>query len=218
MGSFFAHQLPPGTRCLVHSRTAAKARSLADAVNGGRCTSIADLAPAGLVAVAVPAAEVAAVIDDLLRVVDDGTIVLNMATAARVPDHQRSVRPDVHLVEAKVVGHAGTLALGVPGLVVVDGPDHVFGTVAACLPGFGRVVRGDASLVETVNRIGSKEAARAVVAIRRGLADANVPEGWFEPAIRNVASGTVRAIAEDDIGHFLRSVLDNLERAERSPG
>lgn len=219
MGSFFASQLPLGTDLLVHSRRPDAARRLADRVEGQACETIRDLTPAGLIAVAVPAPAVDEVVTRLIDVIHDGTIVLNMATAVRIPESLRRRRPEVHLIETKVVGHAGSLAMGVPGLVVVECPDtSILELIRSHLPGYGRVVAGDPDLVEKTNRISSREAARTAVAMRRLLTEAGIPVDWHDPAIGNVCSGTLRAIIEGDVGHFLRSTLDemNQEHPERT--
>jgi hypothetical protein len=212
MGSFFASQIPADTDLLIHSRHPDAARRLADRVGGRACETIRELAPARLIAIAVPAPAVEEVVTGLVGVVRDGTILLNMATAARIPESLRRTRPEVLLIETKVVGHAGSLAMGVPGLVIVECSDAaILDVIRSHLPGYGRVVAGDPDLVERANRISSREAARTAVAVRRQLTEAGIPSDWHDAAIGNVCSGTLRAIVEGDVGHFLRRILDEMK-------
>ena len=106
-----------------------------------------------------------------------------------------------------------SISWGEPGIVVVDCNDkRRFNFIKDQLPGFHKVVQGEASLVERINKIGSTEGIKAAVSVRKKLAALNVPDEWIDVAIRTVCAGTMRSYTENDLGHFALELVRKLER------
>jgi hypothetical protein len=212
MGAVVARQLPGETRKIVIDTDLDTARGVADAVRGTASADLATAAEADLVAVVLPAPAVNATVQRLVGVLKTGAMVLNMATTATVDRSVAAKSRGVLVVDAKVIGHAASMARGAPGILVVKTEDpEVFGRVRQQYPGFS-VVQGDADLVSAVNTIGSTEGIRAAVNVRKQLRAKRVPEDWIAVAIRTVCAGTMISFAENDLGHFARELAQRLER------
>ena len=212
MGSVVARQLPGETRKIVIDTDLDKARGLADAVRGTASADLAAAAEADLVAVVLPAPAMKETVQCLVGVLKTGAIVLNMATTATVDRSVAATNSGVLVVDAKVVGHAASMARGAPGILVVKTEDlEIFGRIRQHYPGFS-VVQGDADLVSAVNTIGSTEGIRAAVSVRKQLCAKGIPDEWIAVAIRTVCAGTMISFTENDLGHFARELAQRLER------
>lgn len=214
MGSVIAGQLPEDTQKIIIDIDLEKARRLADRVGGTASEKVESAAEADLAAVVLPTPVVAQTVGRLLDVLKAGALILNMATTARIDPVLLEKNRSVPLVDAKIIGHAASISKGEPGIVVVDCDDaDRFDLIRSQLPGFGRVVQGDASMVAQINTIASTEGIRAAVAVRKQLAALDVDRRWIDVAVRTVLAGTIRAFAEDDLGHFARELVARLEKA-----
>jgi predicted dinucleotide-binding enzyme len=211
MGSVVARQLPGETRKIVIDTDLHKARALANAVRGEANSDLAAAAEADLVAVVLPTSAVNETVRRLVGVAKKGALILNMATTATVDSSVATKNRDVLVVDAKVVGHAASMARGSAGILVVKTEDPtVFGTIQRQYPGFS-VVQGDADLVPAVNTIGSTEGIKAAVSVRKQLRARNIPEDWIAVAIRTVCAGTMMSFTENDLGHFAQELARRLE-------
>lgn len=213
MGSVIAGQLPRSTRKIIIDIDLQRAGKVAQ-MTGGRASDTLDSAGAAdLVAVVLPTPMVAGIVAQLLDLAKPGAIILNMATTARIDPALAGKRPDVRIVDAKIIGHAKSISEGAAAIVVVGCDDAaVLTRIRSQLPGFQRVVAGDAGLVAEINRIGSAEGIRAAVRIRRQLSQQGMPREWIDVAIRTVCAGTLKAFVEDDLGDFARDLAIKIER------
>ena len=219
MGSVVARQLPGTTTKIIIDQDRETACRLADSVNGTPSDNLESAREADLVAVVLPAPAVNATVAALLAIVGRETIILNMATAAQVAPALLTLGRDraIAVIDAKIIGHAASIAGGAPGIIVVDCPDAgKFRRIRDQLPEFHQVIQGDAGLVEMINRTASTEAIRAAVRVRRQLRDANVPQAWIDVALQTVCAGTIKAFAAGDLGHFALELARRIEREETS--
>lgn len=220
MGSVVAAQLPPGTRKRIIDIDLQKAARVARMTGGEAFDSLEGAAPADLIAVVLPAPMVEGIVSRLIDLAKSGAVILNMATTARIDPAVSGKRPDVTVVDAKIVGHARSMSEGEAAMIVVGSEDPgILARVRSQLPGFRRVVSGDPDLVPEINRIGSGEAIRAAVRIRRELRGRGIPEDWIDVAIRTVCAGTMKAFVDGDLGDFARALAREVElELEGAPG
>ena len=212
MGSVVAGQLPKSTNKIIIDIDSEKASRLAETVGGVPSDSLESANKADLVAVVLPTPVVNETVEKLLNVVQKGAIILNMATAAHIDPAFLKNKKEIWIVDAKIIGHAMSISRGEPGIVVVDCDDASrFDLIREQLPGFHKVVRGDAGLVEKINKIGSTEGIKAAVKVRKKLSELDVPEEWMHVAIRTVCAGTMKSFTENDLGHFALELVKKIE-------
>lgn len=215
MGSFFGGQLPEDVEKLVIDTDEAKAKALAERVGGAYATLLSAAAGADVIAIVLPGTAVNAVADKLGPIAKEGAVVMNMATEGEIGEATRAAYPNVHYVDAKIIGHARSMALGAPGYVVINTRDEsVYEKAAHCLPGYAKVVMGDSSLVPLINKIGSGEGIRAAVRVRKLLKQYDIPREWEDIVIYTVCAGTMRSYVEGDLGEFAQKLADRLEAEE----
>jgi len=213
MGSVIARQLPPSTKKIIIDTDLEKACGLADAVDGIGSDSLKRAVEADLIAVVLPAPAVNETVIQLIGQAKPGTIILNMATAAVTDPTLQHKRPDISLIDAKIIGHAQSISGGEPGIVVVNTRDEAtLNTIRSRLPEFYAVVSGDPDVVAHINRIASTEGIRAAVRVRHQLAEYNIPNEWIDVAIRTVCAGTLKAFVEDDLGDFARELVKEMQK------
>lgn len=213
MGSVIAAQLPRSTRKIIIDIDLQQAARVARMTGGEASDALDSAAEADLVAVVLPAPMVAGIVAQLIDLAKPGAVILNMATAARIDPALSGKRPDVSVIDAKIVGHAGSMAKGESAMIVVGSEDTgILTLIRSQLPGFRRVISGDPDLVAEINRVGSSEAIRAAVRIRRHLRGQGIPEDWIDVAIRTVCAGTMKAFVEGDLGGFAQALAQEIEQ------
>lgn len=212
MGSVIAGQLPPDTRKIIIDSDLKKARRLANAVDGIGSDTLNSAAEADLIAVVLPAPAVNETTLQLIDQAEPGTIILNMATAAAIDPFLQHKRPDILLIDAKIIGHAQSISAGEPGIIVVGTEeDATLEKIRSRLPGFQAVVSGDPNLVAHINRTASTEGIRAAVRVRHQLSEYSIPDEWIDVAIRTVCAGTLKAFVEDNLGDFARELVKEIQ-------
>ncbi len=212
MGSIVAGQLPGSTEKIIIDIDLEKARQLAEKVDGNPSDSLESAKKADMVAVVLPTPVVNETVEKLLIVVQRGTIILNMATTAHIDPDLLENNRGISIIDAKIIGHAMSISRGEPGLVVVKCEDQgKFDRIRKQLPGFHKVIQGEADLVEKINRIGSTEGIKAAMKVRSKLLKLDVPEEWIDVAIRTVCAGTMKSFTENDLGHFALQLVKKIE-------
>jgi glycerol-3-phosphate dehydrogenase len=217
MGSVVAAQLPRATRKLIIDRDVEKARRLVGRTGGEASASLEDTADATMIFLVLPAPAINDALARLVKIVRAGCMILNMATTAHLDQALIEENRQVLIVDARIIGHAMSISKGEPGIVVVACDDQQkIGLIRNQLPGFHKVVQGDAALVEKINTIGSTEGLRAALTVKAKLAAMNIPDEWIDVAIRTVCAGTMRSYVENDLGHFARQLVQRLDKEIRS--
>ena len=217
MGSVVARQLPKRTKKIIIDSDREKALHLAQSIKGLASDRLESAREAEVVAIVLPTPAVNATIAVLVDIAKPESIILNMATTAHVDPALLALRSDIAIIDAKIIGHAASIAGGAPSIIVVDCPDgSKFRQIQDQLPGFHKVVQGEAARVEKINRAASTEGIRAAVRVRQQLLNLKVPEEWIDVALQTVCAGTVKAFAANDLGHFALELARKIEREEAS--
>jgi pyrroline-5-carboxylate reductase len=215
MGSVIAGQLPQGTKKIILDAEGEKARLLAEKVGGTPADSYEAVSEADLIAVVIPAPAVNDAVAKLLSTAKAGALILNMATSAHIDPAVQAKNPAVPVIDAKIIGHAGAMSEGNPGVVVVKTDDlEAFGRIREQFSGFLEVVRGDADLVPKINKAATLEAIRVAVQLRKQLRKMDIPAEWITAATKTVCTGVVKAFADNDLGDFASEMVEQLERED----
>lgn len=215
MGSIVSRQLPKETKKIIIDLDLEKGKQLAAAVGGTSFGSLDGAKDADLIAVVLPTPAVNETVGKLLDVVKKGAVIINMATSAKIDSELLKKNPAIHIIDAKIIGHAMSISKGEPGIIVVKTDNsEAFSLIKSQLPGFTDVVQGDADLVSIINTIGSTEGIRAAFSVRKQCRKLSVPDEWTNVVIRTVCAGTMKSFAENDLGHFAQELVKKLEREE----
>jgi hypothetical protein len=217
MGSVVAGQLPGDTQKIIIDVDLDKARLLAEKVEGVPSDNLDAAGDADLIAVVLPTPAVNETVAALLKVAKKGAIILNMATSARIDPALIKRTTEIAIVDAKIIGHAKSISLGEPGIIVVRYDDaEKFQFIKKQLPGFYKVIQGESDLVAEINKLASTEGIKAAVALRKQLSKMDVPDDWpdewIDVAIRPVCAGTMKSFTENDLGHFALELVKKLEK------
>lgn len=212
MGSVVARQLPSATTKIIIDLDEQKANSLASVVNGKAASSLEAAQDADLIAVVLPTPAMNKVVDQLSGIVKKGSVIINMATSAKIDKEILAKNKEIDIVDTKIIGHAMSISKGEPGIVVAKTEKlKVFQLIKSQLPGFTDVQQGDADLVPIINTIGSTEGIRTAVKVKKELEKMNIPEEWINVVIRTVCAGTMKSYTEKDLGHFALELANKLE-------
>lgn len=217
MGSVVAGQLPNRSKKIIIDIDLKKAQILADKINGESSDNLSAAAEADMVAVVLPTPVVNETVKRLIDVAKKGAVILNMATTAQIDSALIEKGKDIFIVDAKIIGHAKSISKGEPGIVVVKSEDaEIFQLIKKQLPGFYKVIQGEADSVAEINKIGSTEGIRAAVMLRKKLTALDIPEDWpdewIDVVIRTVCAGTMKSYTENDLGHFALELVKKLEK------
>ena len=90
-------------------------------------------------------------------------------------------------------------------MVVACDDEQKVGLIRNQLPGFHKVVQGDAALVEKINTIGSTEGLRAALTVKAKLAAMNIPDEWIDVAIRTVCARYHEILCRERPGSFCQA-------------
>ncbi|EGW37257.1 NAD(P)-binding domain-containing protein [Desulfosporosinus sp. OT] len=215
MGSVVGRQLPDDVEKLIIDTDEAKAKVLADEIHGGFATTLDAAKVSDIIAVVLPTAGIDPVMDQLVWIAKDDAIIMNMATKGTVNPQIIEKNNRVHIVDTKIIGHAKSMEQGAPAYVVVKTEDQVLlKKIQHILPGFKKVLMGNADIIPDIAKIGSSEGIRAAIAVRKLLKQYNIPKDWEDIVIYTVCAGTMRSYVENDLGHFAKQLAERLDAEE----
>ena len=215
MGSVVGRQLPDDVHKLIIDTDEAKAKALAVQIGGSYASALEAAQDADLIPVVLPTPAVNPVMDQLTGIAKDGAILLNMATNGTVAAEIIAKNRKIRIVDAKIIGHAMSMNQGSPAYVVVKTDDEeVFEKIRHILPGYKKVIMGNADIVPDIAKIGSGEGIRAAIMVRKLLKQYNLPRDWEDIIIYTICAGTMRSYVENDLGHFAKQLADKLEAEE----
>lgn len=211
LGRLLARRLPGGTCRAIYTRRPEAAGDLATAVGAAAGAEPAVVRGCDVVLLALPPDAVAAALEAFRPHLAPGTLVVNMATQLETEPLRRRF-PEWRVAAAKLVGHAREIEAGEIGAVVVDhAAPSEFALIRRLLGGLGPVLAGDEKLVLQVNTAVAEELLKALRGLERRLASLGVPEAVAAAALQGSAPGVLRSLAKNDLGPFLRSVVEREE-------
>lgn len=213
MGSGIASLAAPDAELILIDREGERARALAEALHGSWSDNLSAAAAADIVAVVLPAPEIAGAFNALAHIARPGAILLDMATKGVLPSGVREARPDVRFHEARILGSGLAVSLGLKALLVLDTAEEaVLAALRAALPGFSGIVPGDVTLIPRINARGAYLGIRAAAEMEWELRGMGLPESWVKAASGCLLPGSALGYSQDRMGAFNRRIAEEIQR------
>lgn len=150
-------------------------------------------------------------VEELSQYISPHQVVINISTDNEI-DTFDSIKGKCILAHAKIIGHAKEIGSGELPVILVGSDDkEVQNKVAEIFSNMGSTCFGDEKTVKTVNKIASEEGIKAAFALKERLRELNIPDEYISFAIRNVASGVMKAYALGDAGPFVKEIVAKLQ-------
>lgn len=214
LGTLLANRIPANCRKVVISQQKARAVQLADEVGGIASDQVSAVRGCRVVFLAVPGTAIVPVIQEVGPHLEDGALLVNMS-ADVMTDQLADTFPKIKFAAAKVIGHAREMALGNPGVVVLD---HVAGDeeemLRSLLEGLGHVTVDKESKVMAAHAAVVSVMVRAEAELRHLLEEVGLDRTLAQAAITTAGPGVLRSVSEGDIGPFIRGVMERLRAGE----
>ncbi len=148
MGSVVTKMLPGATNKIIIDKDVEKAKELAQTVKGTCSESLEMAKDADLIFVVLPTPVVHDTVAELIKHVKDGAAIINMATTAHISPDLLAKREGIHIVDAKILGHAMSISRGEPAILVLNTKDEkLYELLKEQLTGFEKVEMGNSDLV-----------------------------------------------------------------------
>lgn len=210
MGTLLANRIPHTIRKVIISKRKAQATLLADEVGGIAADQMTAVRGCELVLLAVPASAVLQVVQEMAPHLDDGALVVNMVTD-QPTDQLQAAFSSQRFAAAKLIGHAREMALGSPGVVVLDHVSEADETrLRALLDALGSITVADEEQVLAVNTAVVEVMAKAEADLRHRLLSLGLDQDLVKVAITTTGPGVLRALAAGEVGPFAQQVIARL--------
>ncbi|MBI2873921.1 MAG: NAD(P)-dependent oxidoreductase [Firmicutes bacterium] len=220
LGSVVARRLPRGLDLWLFNRHPERAQGLAREVGATASSDLYLAGTADVVLLALPPDAVTPVAEQIGALVPPGAVIVSLATGSLLEEWMGRLPFGPIAVSAKVVGSVVEMELGEPALIFLFSEDLGAATkVAPLLAGLGPVRIGEVEeerTVQAVNLLAAEEAARALLQIRKRLAElgppGELPEVW-EALAAQIGSGCLKAFSRGHVGPFGRKILEKVGMA-----
>lgn len=139
--------------------------------------------------------------------------LLNIATAALQSELAAQAAPHISITSAKLISHAVEMRRGAEPLVIVNQtPTQLVDPACMVMSKIGQVVVGNADDVTFINTTGAKLALEMAFKLEKQLTEAGITDKQIlHSAIDQVATGTLRAYANGQLGPFAIDILTKLQ-------
>ena len=213
MGRVLAKILATDVDICLFDRNGAQMNIVADELDVSTVDNLEDIVKMGTVILAVPDHEVVSCIKTFNQIKEPITVV-NIATNVAQHMLEQIAAPHVKCICVKFVGHADEMALGLrPVIIVNEFPLDIVPQMVDIFQRVGQVLVGKADIVHTINTIAAEKALEAAVAIEEALQKQQITDQVIvKSAIRQVASGILKAYADDNMGPFAREIVQSVKR------
>ena len=197
---------------LVIGKTAEDAERLAHAAGAIWTADKAQVVDGDVIAVAVPAEETCSVLFEMAKNVLSGALVLNFATAVSIPDEIQESRPDVHWLEAKMVGSAVGMEHGMRCAIALGTTDTtLLERVQKCFPSLSdSFLLADPTLAPKANTMATKAALRAAIALEEELTACQMPQPLIDAALGCAFPGVVLSYQKGTLGGFAQKIVQQI--------
>lgn len=214
MASLLAARIPGAYRKVIISQRKAKAVALADEVGGVAADQWSAVRGCHVVFLAIPGSAMVQVLQEIAPHLDEGALAVNMATDVMTDDLAAQV-PKVRLAAAKVIGHAREMALGSPGVIVLD---HVSPAdedrLRPLLEGLGAVVGDREAKVMAAAAAVAEAMVKVEAELRKRLEEIGLDRSLVQAAIATTGPGVLRSLSQGDAGPFLQQVIARIRAGE----
>lgn len=194
LGTLVAGRIPANCRKVIISRRKGGAVHLADEVGGLAADQLTAVRGCQVVFLAVPGSAAIQVAQEVASFLDEGALLVNMATDVLTDEMAENVRR-VRVAAAKIIGDAREMSLGSPGVVVVDHVDAgEEDRLRYLLAGLGSVIRDRETNVQAAHAAVAEVMTRAAADLRNRLGALGLTGDLARAAITTAGPGMLRAV------------------------
>ncbi|MFZ5645293.1 MAG: NAD(P)-binding domain-containing protein [Bacillota bacterium] len=206
MGEILAGSMADNHRVNLYDRDERKGREAAKRTGAGYSHPAGAIPGADAVIFALPPALTVEAVESVRKLINPKTVIINIATTVLKDQLRPVLGENEHLAGVKIVGHYREM--NERPVIIVDADTEKAGQVAFKLfTEIGHVEAGDEKIVGLINTIATREAFRAAITIERLLREEGASPEGIKSALRVVASGSIKAYSENDIGPFAKELL-----------
>ncbi|GAF13453.1 hypothetical protein JCM19045_2700 [Bacillus sp. JCM 19045] len=126
MGSVISKCLALNYTLTLYNRSSQRAKVLADELKAQYVDEPLGLSTCEVILLSVPADQIATVAAEVAAFCKTDTIIVNTATKAFISTELRSRHPHIYFVDAKIIGHAGSMEFGQSAYVIIDTSEKLF--------------------------------------------------------------------------------------------
>lgn len=208
MGKVLAKLLAEHVELCLFDRNAEQMNRIAEELNVSTVNELEDIVKMGTVILAVPDHEVVSCIK-VFNQIKSPLTVINIATNVAQHMLEQIAAPHVTCICVKFIGHADEMALGSrPVIIVNQFPVDIVPQMVEIFQVVGQVIVGRADIVHTINTIAAEKVLEGAVRIEEALKQQRVTDPFIiKSAIGQVASGILKAYANENLGPFAREIV-----------
>lgn len=213
MGSVIAKKLPEDVDKVFVDRNEDKLELLSKDVDCKFSTSIDVLADVDIVAVILPESEVDTNIENICKIIKDGSIVLNMSTNGAVDKSIKETYKSINIVETKIIGQSSMIEkFNSPSAIVIGSEDEdIVGKIKYIFKNFPYVESGDVEKVPLAVQTATRQAIITCMDLKEKLNNLDVDASWQEALFKCVLNGTIGSFMDDTLGPFARKIVKEIE-------
>lgn len=213
MGSVVAKKLPDYVNKIIVDRNEEKLQVLSEKINCKYSTSIDVLSDADIVAIVLPESEVDKNIENVCKIVKDGTIVLNMSTNGSVDDNIKEKYKNINIIETKIIGQSSMIEkFSAPSAIIIGSKDkNIIEKIKYIFKEFSYVECGDVDKVPLAVQTATRQAITTCMDLKEKLEDLDVDKSWQEALFKCVLNGTIGSFMDDTLGPFARKIVKEIE-------
>lgn len=210
MGDILAGSMARNHLVAVYDADQDRGRQAARRIGVRFCLPGDFLPEADVLVLALPPVVTVSALGSVSRLLQPGTVVINIATTVSKEDLRPVLAGEGHLAGVKIVGHYREMKER-PAIIADADTEKALQAAVLLFSDLGSVVPGDEGLVRLINTVATREAFRAAVRIEDALRRDGVTPDLIGSALRVVAAGSVKSYAEGDIGPFARDLIREIK-------
>jgi len=214
MGSFLAERFNSDYELIVVDKNLNAATRLSNKLKCLGSNSYDVLDDADIIVLALPTEVMVEAVKQIIQKLTKSPVVVNIATTASDTEIEKTLKKNINLISAKIIGHAAEMRKGERPIIIIDESKDLKTKleVARLFSKVGTVVFGNVQQVALINTVSSEEGIKTALRIKERLLKQNVPEQLIDFAIRNVAAGTMKAFTEGNIGPFAQKIIEEFNK------
>jgi pyrroline-5-carboxylate reductase len=214
MGSLIARKIKDKYRILLVDKDIRRCGNLAKDIHSIATGNLEVVKDADYIILALPDRVIRDILPNINSFLKGHQIVINISTSTMKKDLLDKISYRQNLISVKIIGHYEEINLGEIPLIIIEetAKDEIKTKMIEIFSNIGIVLFGNEEDVEKVNTIAGEEAIKAAINIKNRLMEQNIKQEYWSIAIRNVASGTMKAFSSGDIGPFAKRVVEELEK------
>ncbi|MFS0785791.1 NAD(P)-binding domain-containing protein [Shouchella sp. 1P09AA] len=214
MGEAIATHIHSGVELTLLNSGSRQGEELAQTLHAHYSTDFSVLNQVDIIFSCVPQANTSEVLEAASLHAEAQTLMINCSTKAWIATELKNNYCDLHYVEAKIIGHAGSIKAGKRAYVIAEADEDVRDKVTDIFSPLAEVVFDDPALVEELNKVATEVGIKAAVQLDQQVRDKKLSAQIKQILLENVCAGVMSAYARDDLGHFAKQIVEEIKNKE----